>query len=182
MKSYLKIFTEFGPILVFFIMNSKYDIFYATAAFMAATAIVIPIAWKMDGKIPIMPVVIGIFVLFFGSLTLFLQDDTFIKIKPTIVNLLFAFILVFSNTLLKKNILKLLLGSAFKLTEKGWNILNIRWTFFFIFLAILNEFVWRNYSTDTLVTFKLFGILPITLIWAVLQMPLVLKESKEKIK
>ena len=157
MKSYLKIFTEFGPILVFFIMNSKYDIFYATAAFMVATAIVIPIAWKMDGKIPIMPIVIGIFVLFFGSLTLFLQDDTFIKIKPTIVNLLFAFILVFSNTLLKKNILKLLLGSAFKLTEKGWNILNIRWTFFFIFLAILNEFVWRNYSTDTWVTFKLFG-------------------------
>ena len=76
----------------------------------------------------------------------------------------------------------MLLGSAFKLNEKGWNILNIRWTFFFIFLAILNEFVWRNYSTDTWVTFKLFGILPITLIWAVLQMPLVLKESKEKIK
>ena len=89
MKSYIKLFTEFGPIAVFFLMNAKYGIFHATAAFMAATAIAIPIAWKMDGKIPVMPIVVGIFVLFFGSLTLIFHDDTFIKLKPTIVNLLF---------------------------------------------------------------------------------------------
>ena len=180
MKSYIKLFTEFGPIAVFFLMNAQYGIFHATAAFMAATAIAIPIAWKMDGKIPVMPIVVGIFVLFFGSLTLIFHDDTFIKLKPTIVNLLFASILIVSKTYFKKNILKLVLGSAFKLSEKGWNILNTRWTYFFIFLAILNEIVWRNFSTDTWVTFKLFGILPITLIWAALQMPLILKEGKEE--
>ena len=180
MKSYIKLFTEFGPIAVFFLINFKYGIFHATAAFMAAIAIAIPIAWKMDGKIPVMPIVVGIFVLFFGSLTLIFHDDTFIKLKPTIVNLLFASILIVSKTYFKKNILKLVLGSAFKLSERGWNILNTRWTYFFIFLAILNEIVWRNFSTDTWVTFKLFGILPITLIWAALQMPLILKESKEE--
>ena len=182
MKSHIKLFTEFGPIVVFFIINMKYGIFYATASFMAATAIAIPIAWKIDKKIPIMPIVIGIFVLFFGSLTLIFQDDTFIKLKPTIVNLLFAFLLIFSKLILKRNLLKLLLGSAFKLSEKGWDTLNKRWFLFFIFLAIVNEVVWRNFSTDTWVSFKLFGILPITLLWAALQMPLILKETKKEKK
>ena len=182
MNSYIKLFTEFGPIAIFFLANAKYGIFYATACFMIATAIAIPVAWKIDGKLPIVPIVVGLFVVFFGSLTLIFKDDTFIKLKPTIVNLLFAVILIFSKVFFKKNILKLLLGSAFQLTEKGWNILNTRWIFFFIFLAIVNEAVWRNFSTDAWVTFKLFGILPITLLWAAIQMPLILKETKNKNK
>ena len=177
MKSYIKLFTEFGPIAVFFLMNAQYGIFHATAAFMAATAIAIPIAWKMDGKIPVMPIVVGIFVLFFGSLTLIFHDDTFIKLKPTIVNLLFASILIVSKTYFKKNILKLVLGSAFKLSEKGWNILNTRWTYFFIFLAILNEIVWRTQPETTWVNFKVWGILPLTFIFTALQLPLINKHK-----
>ena len=177
MKSYIKLFTEFGPIAVFFLMNAQYGIFHATAAFMAATAIAIPIAWKMDGKIPVMPIVIGIFVLFFGSLTLIFHDDTFIKLKPTIVNLLFAIILIVSKTYFEKNILKLVLGSAFKLSEKGWNILNTRWTYFFIFLAILNELVWRTQPETTWVNFKVWGILPLTFIFTALQVPMINKHK-----
>ena len=180
MKSYIKLITEFSPIAVFFIINFKYGIFYATAAFMAATSVAIPIAWKMEGKIPIVPIFIAVFIMFFGSLTLIFQDDTFIKLKPTIVNILFACILLLSKIFFKKNILKLVLRSALNLSDMGWDVLNTRWICFFVFLAILNEIVWRNFSTDTWVTFKLFGILPITIIWAAIQMPLILKESIKK--
>ena len=177
MKPILKLLTEIGPLAVFFIGNAKFGIFYATAAFMLATALVIPISWKMEGKMPIMPIVIGIFVVFFGSLTLLLQDETFIKLKPTIVNLVFAAALIICRLGFNINLLKIIFDKAFNLTDRGWKLLNIRWSLFFIFLAILNEFVWRNYSTDTWVTFKLFGIMPITIVWTIAQMPLVMKET-----
>lgn len=180
MKPFLKLITEVGPLAVFFIGNAKYGIFYATGAFMIATAIAIPISWKIEGKLPIMPIVIGVFVVFFGSLTLLFQDDTFIKLKPTIVNLVFASGLIISRVFFKINVLKIVFDKAFNLSERGWRILNIRWSMFFIFLAILNEIVWRNYSTDTWVTFKLFGIMPLTIVWTLAQMPLVLKETIKK--
>ena len=180
MQPLLKLITEVGPLAIFFIGNAKYGIFYATGAFMIATAVVIPISWKMEGKLPIMPIVIGIFVVFFGSLTLLLQDETFIKLKPTIVNLVFASALIICRLLFKINLLKIVFDKAFNLTERGWRLLNIRWSLFFIFLAVLNEYVWRNYSTDIWVSFKLFGIMPITIIWTIAQMPLVMKETIKK--
>ena len=180
MKPLIKLITEVGPLAVFFIGNSKFGIFPATAAFMVATAIAIPISWKIEGKLPIMPIIIGVFVVFFGSLTLIFQDPTFIKIKPTIVNLVFAAGLIISRTFFQKNVLKIIFNKAFNLTEKGWRILNIRWSFFFIFLAILNEIVWRNYSTEIWISFKLWGIMPLTIIWTLAQMPLVTKETVKK--
>ena len=133
MKPLLKLITEVGPLAVFFIGNAKYGIFYATGAFMIATAIAIPISWKIEGKLPIMPIVIGIFVVFFGSLTLLFQDETFIKLKPTIVNLVFASGLIISRVFFKINVLKIVFDKAFNLTERGWTVLNIRWSMFFIF-------------------------------------------------
>ena len=180
MKPLLKLITEVGPLAVFFIGNSKFGIFPATAAFMVATAIAIPISWKIEGKLPIMPIIIGIFVVFFGSLTLIFQDPTFIKIKPTIVNLVFAAGLIISRTFFQKNVLKIIFNKAFNLTERGWRVLNIRWSFFFIFLAILNEIVWRNYSTEIWISFKLWGIMPLTIVWTLAQMPLVSKETIKK--
>lgn len=180
MKPLIKLITEVGPLAVFFIGNSKFGIFPATAAFMVATAIAIPISWKIEGKLPIMPIIIGIFVVFFGSLTLIFQDPTFIKIKPTIVNLVFAAGLIISRTFFQKNVLKIIFNKAFNLTERGWRVLNIRWSFFFIFLAILNEIVWRNYSTEIWISFKLWGIMPLTIVWTLAQMPLVSKETIKK--
>ena len=180
MKPLIKLITEVGPLAVFFIGNSKFGIFPATAAFMVATAIAIPISWKIEGKLPIMPIIIGIFVVFFGSLTLIFQDPTFIKIKPTIVNLVFAAGLIISRTFFQKNVLKIIFNKAFNLTERGWRILNIRWSFFFICLAILNEIVWRNYSTEIWISFKLWGIMPLTIVWTLAQMPLVSKETIKK--
>jgi intracellular septation protein len=180
MKPIIKLITDVGPLAVFFIGNAKFGIFYATAAFMAATAVAIPISWKIEGKLPIMPIIIAVFVVFFGSLTLFFQDETFIKIKPTIVNLVFASGLIISRTFFQINVLKIIFDKAFNLSERGWKVLNIRWSFFFIFLAILNEIMWRNYSTDTWVAFKLFGIMPLTIVWTLAQMPLVLKETIKK--
>ena len=180
MKPLIKLITEVGPLAVFFIGNAKFGIFPATAAFMIATAIAIPISWKIEGKLPIMPIIIGIFVVFFGSLTLIFQDPTFIKIKPTIVNLVFAFGLIISRSFFNTNVLKIIFNKAFNLTEKGWRVLNIRWSFFFIFLAILNEIVWRNYSTEIWISFKLWGIMPLTIIWTLAQMPLVSKETIKK--
>ena len=177
MKPLIKLITEVGPLAVFFIGNSKFGIFPATAAFMVATAIAIPISWKIEGKLPIMPIIIGVFVVFFGSLTLIFQDPTFIKIKPTIVNLVFAAGLIISRTFFQKNVLKIIFNKAFNLTERGWRVLNIRWSFFFIFLAILNEIVWRNYSTEIWISFKLWGIMPLTILWTLAQMPLVSKET-----
>ena len=180
MKPLIKLITEVGPLAVFFIGNAKFGIFPATAAFMIATAIAIPISWKIEGKLPIMPIIIGVFVVFFGSLTLIFQDPTFIKIKPTIVNLVFAAGLIISRTFFQKNVLKIIFNKAFNLTERGWRVLNIRWSFFFIFLAILNEIVWRNYSTEIWISFKLWGIMPLTIVWTLAQMPLVSKETIKK--
>jgi intracellular septation protein len=169
--TWTKLIIELGPLLVFFATNAVAGIFAGTAAFMVATVISLAAARLRYHKIPIMPIVSGVIVLVFGGLTLFLRDETFIKLKPTIVYSMFALLLA-AGLLLKKPLLELLFGSAFALTEEGWRKLTHRWIAFFIAMAIVNELVWRNFSTDTWVSFKAFGFLPLTLLFTLAQMPL----------
>lgn len=172
----IKLLVEFGPLVVFFYCNSHYGIYGGTAAFMAATAISLVASRLLLGKIPVMPLVTGVFVFIFGGLTVWLQNDTFIKLKPTIVNLLFSAMLL-GGLLLDKPLLRHLFGDAFKLDEAGWRKLTLRWGLFFVVLAVLNEFVWRNYSTDTWVTFKTFGIMPLSFVFAISQVGVIMRHQ-----
>ncbi len=167
----LKLAIELGPLLVFFGTNAAAGIYAGTAAFMAATIVSLVVAWFAYHKVPIMPLVSGVIVLVFGGLTLYLRDETFIKLKPTIVYTLFA-VLLGAGLVWKKPVLELLFGAAFTLTEEGWRKLTLRWGLFFAVMAVVNELVWRNVSTDTWVSFKAFGFLPLTFLFAVLQVPL----------
>ena len=198
MRPWLKLAIEAGPLVVFFLVNGRkglpefrhlwlpddaeplvgQSLFEATGAFMIATLIALVIGWSLERKLPVMPLVSGIFVLFFGGLTLMLADETFIKLKPTLVNILFSGIL-FGGLAIGKSLLKPVFGAAVKLSERGWRILTWRWAIFFIILAILNEIVWRSFSTDFWVSFKLFGIMPLTFIFAASQTPLFLREQIE---
>lgn len=183
----IKMGVEFGPLLVFFLVNAqagkyiadpKQAIFYGTGAFMIATVIALFASRRLLGRIPAMPLISGVFVMLFGGLTLWLQDDHFIKLKPTIVNALFAAILI-GGLLTGRSFLKLVFGDVFRLTEEGWRQLTIRWALFFIALASLNEVVWRNFSTDFWVSFKVFAILPLTMVFALCQIGL-LKRHESK--
>jgi len=175
---------ELGPLVVFFLLNSRAhqifgneqaeNIFYATGIFMVATVISLGYSYARFRKVPTMPLVSGIFILIFGALTIWLQDELFIKVKPTIVNGLFATGLL-GAAALGKPILKQLFDGAFRITDKGWMVLTIRWGLFFVFLAIVNEVVWRNFSTDFWVSFKLFGIMPLTIIFGMAQIPILTK-------
>ncbi len=179
-----KLLLETGPLVVFFVCNSyaveifgateKTKIFWATGAFMVATTIALIASRVLFKRLPVMPLVGGVFVLGFGAITLFLQDEFFIKIKPTVVNLMFASIL-FGGLLMGHALLKFLFGEVFKLQERGWKLLTFRWACFFVFLAILNEFIWRSFSTDFWAGFKLFGVMPITMIFAISQVGLLNK-------
>ena len=166
----LKLALEIGPLALFFLTNAKAGIFWATAVFMVAILVSLTITWLLERRLPILPLVTGVFVLVFGGLTLILQDELFIKLKPTIVNTLFAIIL-FGGLFWGKSFLKSLMGSMFRMTDQGWRILTIRWALFFILLAVLNEIVWRNTSTDTWVSFKVFGIMPLTILFSLIQLP-----------
>jgi intracellular septation protein len=167
----LKLLVEVGPLVVFFVMNARAGIFWGTGGFMVATVISLVASRILFGRVPVMPLVTGVFVLVFGGLTLWLQDDHFIKIKPTIVNALFAGAL-FAGLLAGHSLLKIVFGEVFRLTDEGWRKLTIRWACFFTFLALLNEVVWRSFSTDVWVSFKVFGIMPLTMIFAIAQMGL----------
>jgi intracellular septation protein len=153
-------------------------IFIATALFMAATAIALITSWIMTRSLPIMPLISGIVVLIFGALTLYLHNETFIKMKPTIVNALFGIILL-GGLYFGKSLLGYVFDSAFKLDAEGWRKLTMRWGIFFLFLAVLNEVVWRSFSTDFWVAFKVWGTMPITLLFTFAQMPLVMRHSLE---
>jgi len=172
----LKLALEVGPLVIFFVCNAKLGIFYATAAFMVATCISLTASRVLLKRIPILALVTGIFVLAFGFLTIYLHDDTFIKIKPTIVNVLFAAILA-AGLYFRRNILKLVLGEVLHLSEEGWRLLTLRWAGFFIFLALLNEVVWRNFSTATWVGFKSFGIMPLTFLFMMSQITLIMRHQ-----
>jgi intracellular septation protein len=167
----MKLAIELGPLLVFFGTNAAAGIYAGTAAFMVATLVSLAFARFRYHKLPVMPLVSGVIVLAFGALTLYLRDDTFIKLKPTIVYSMFA-VLLMAGLLMRKPVLELLFGPVVSLAEEGWRKLTVRWACFFIAMAVLNEFVWRNFSTDTWVSFKVFGFLPLTLLFALLQVPL----------
>jgi intracellular septation protein len=170
----IKLAVELGPLLVFFVANSRYGIFAGTGAFMVATVVALITSRTLLGRIATMPLVTSVFVLVFGGLTLWLQDDHFIKIKPTIVNGLFAAIL-FAGLASGRLFLKIVFGDVMRISEEGWRVLTLRWALFFVFLALLNEVVWRGFSTDTWVAFKVFGIMPITFVFALSQIGLLKK-------
>lgn len=172
----LRLALDLGPLLLFFGVNAYYGIFAATGVFMVAILIALIVSRMLTGQFAKMPLVTAVFVLVFGGLTLYLQDETFIKIKPTIIYLLFAGILL-GGLLVNRVFLASLMGDAFDLTETGWRKLTVRWGGFFVVLAILNEIVWRSTSTDTWVAFKTFGLLPLTLIFAASQAGLLMKHS-----
>ncbi len=171
MHPVVKLVTEIGPLVVFFFTNAKFGIFAATGAFMVVTVIALAVSYTVNRRIAVLPLVTGVFVIVFGGLTLWLNNELFIKLKPTIVNTLFATIL-FGGLAFGRSLLQIVLDSVFELTDEGWRKLTFRWALFFVLLAILNEIVWRNFSTDAWVNFKVFGIMPITMIFAMSQLPL----------
>ena len=179
MKSLSKLLIDIGPLAVFFIFYSRSGLQASILPFMIATVIAVLFSYVLEKRIPIMPTVGALIILLFGGLTIYFDNEIFFKMKPTIINLLFAVIL-FGGNLINKPLLKLLLGAALKLEEAGWNILTQRWIAFFIALAILNEIVWRTQSTDIWVNFKVFGILPITFIFTMTQFPLIKKYQIEE--
>jgi intracellular septation protein len=170
----LKLVFEFVPLVIFFAGNYLYNLQVATAALMVATVISLIASRVVLKKLPVMPLVTGAVVLVFGGLTLFLQDDTFIKIKPTVVNLLFAVALA-GGLIFGRSLIKIVLEDAIKLQDEGWRKLTVRWAMFFVFLAILNEIVWRGFSTQTWVAFKSFGIMPLTFLFMMAQIGLLQK-------
>ncbi|MGF1454184.1 MAG: septation protein A [Alphaproteobacteria bacterium] len=166
-----KLALDLGPLVLFFVVNGRSGIMAATAVFMVAITVALGITYAIERKLAPMPLVTGVFVLIFGSLTLALDNELFIKLKPTIVNLLFAGILI-AGLMMDRPLMKFLFQDAFHLTDEGWRKLTIRWTAFFVFLAVLNEIIWRNFSTDFWVAFKVWGNIPITVIFGLAQIPL----------
>lgn len=193
----LKLALEMGPLLLFFLANNKpalfapllrpffnetmltgpqAGIFTATAVFMVALLVSLVASRILVGHLPIMPIVSAVVVTVFGGLTLYLQDDLFIKLKPTIVNALFGAVLL-GGLFFGKSLLSYVLDSVMAIDDEGWRKLTLRWGLFFLFLAVLNEVVWRTQSTDFWVNFKVFGTIPITMIFAMLQTPMIMRHQ-----
>jgi len=167
----LKIGLELGPLVLFFAANAYGGIYAATGAFMVATLAALALMWVLARRIAVVPLVSGAVVLVFGGLTLWLQDDHFIKLKPTIVNAVFG-VLLLGGLVAKKPLLPYVFDGMVRLTDEGWRALTIRWGVFFLVMAAANEVVWRMFSTDTWVSFKTFGYLPLTFAFAMAQAPL----------
>ncbi len=177
----LKLALDIGPLILFFAANAKFGIYAATGAFMAAVLIALAVSYVLTKHLAVMPLVTAVIVLVFGGLTLVLHDDLFIKLKPTIIYVLFAGALV-GGLVFDKPLLGMVFDSVFHLREEGWRKLTWRWALFFFALAILNEIVWRTQTTDFWVSFKLFGVVPLTFLFAALQVPLITKYSTESNK
>jgi intracellular septation protein len=175
----LKLVLDIGPLILFFAANSKFGIFAATAGFMVAVLIALAVSYVLTRHIEVMPIVTAIIVLIFGGLTLVLHDELFIKLKPTIIYLLFGGTLL-GGLALGKPLLGMVFDQMFHLTDEGWRKLTWRWVLFFFALAVLNEIVWRTQTTDFWVSFKLFGVVPLTFLFGALQMPLINKYSVER--
>jgi intracellular septation protein len=176
-KSFLKFITDFGPLLIFFVIyyRSGNNLTVAIPPLIISTLIAVVIIYFVEKKIPYVPLIGATIISLFGGLTLYFNNPIFIYMKPTIVNFIFAAILVISNIFFNKNFLKLFLQTAFQLNDEGWKKLNFRWAYFFVFLAILNEIVWRTQPETTWVNFKVWGMLPITIIFTAMQLPLINK-------
>ena len=173
-----KLATELGPLLIFFFANAKFNLFVATGAFMVAIVVALVASWMVTRHIPVMALVTGVIVLVFGTLTLVLHDETFIKVKPTIIYGLFAAVLG-GGLLFGRSFIAIMFDQMFNLTAEGWRKLTLRWTLFFFAMAALNEIIWRTQTTDFWVGFKAFGVIPITMVFAMLQMPLIKRYSRE---
>ncbi|MGN6309529.1 MAG: septation protein A [Xanthobacteraceae bacterium] len=173
-----KLATELGPLLIFFFANAKFNLFVATGAFMVAIVVALVASWMVTRHIPVMALVTGVIVLVFGTLTLVLHDETFIKVKPTIIYGLFAAVLG-GGLLFGRSFIAIMFDQMFNLTSEGWRKLTLRWTLFFVAMALLNEVIWRTQTTDFWVAFKAFGVIPITMVFAMLQMPLIKRYSRE---
>jgi intracellular septation protein len=173
MSAAVKLLIEAGPLVAFFLTNWLAGIFWGTGIFMAATAAALLLSWLLTRKLAIMPLISAGFVAVFGILTLWLHDDTFIKVKVTLINGLFG-VLLLGGLLFGQTFLKFVMGEALKMTDEGWRSLTIRWGIFFLCIAVVNEVVWRSVSTDTWVNFKV-ALLPVTLVFALLQAPMMTK-------
>jgi intracellular septation protein len=174
----LKLALDVGPLVLFVIANARFGIFAATGSFMVAIVAALLVSYAMTRQWPIMPVVTAIVVLVFGGLTLALHDETFIKLKPTIIYVLFGGTLL-AGYVFDKSFLAIVLDSVFHLTEEGWRKLTLRWGLFFFALAVLNEVIWRTQSTDFWVNFKLYGFVPLTFVFAAMQYPLLVRHAAE---
>ena len=175
MNKFLKIISDFGPLLIFFIFYKKYGMIEAILPLIVATVISIIIMYCFEKKISPMPIIGAVLVSVFGGLTIYFDNKVFFYMKPTIINILFALILMYGKFFLKKSLLQLLLENSIKLKDEGWKILTDRWIYFFIFLAFLNEMVWRTQSEEIWVQFKVFGILPITFVFTIFQIRIIEK-------
>jgi intracellular septation protein len=178
-KSFLKFIADFGPLLIFFTIYYKNgnDLSAAIPPLIVATIIAVIVVYFVERKIPYVPLVGGVIISLFGGLTLYFDNPVFLYMKPTIINIVFAFILILGKIFFNKNFLKFFFKTAFQLDEMGWNKLNFRWAYFFIFLALVNEIVWRTQPETTWVNFKVWGILPLTFIFTALQLPMINKHK-----
>ena len=181
-KSLLKFITDFGPLLIFFFFyyDSNKDLKVAIPPFIIATIISLVVVWFLEKKIPMVPLLGGVLITFFGGLTIYFDNPVFIYIKPTIINLLFGLALLFGKYFTDEPILKKMLGKSISLTNEGWEILNKRWMLFFFALAILNELVWRTQSEEFWVNFKVWGLLPITFIFTAFQVSIITKHKMDE--
>jgi len=176
LKPGLKFLLEMGPLVLFFLAYNRFGIFAGTATLMAATVIALAVTYALTKHLPVMPMVTAAMVLVFGGATLLLHDATFVKMKATIVYLLFAAALL-GGLLFGKALLSVAFDSVMNLTEEGWRKLTLRWGLFFIAMAAVNEFVWRTQTEDFWVKFKVFGFVPLTILFAISQTPLMLKHE-----
>ena len=174
-KSFLKFVADFGPLFIFFTIyyKSGNNLAVAIPPLIIATIVSVIAIYFLENKIPYIPLFGGIIISLFGGLTLYFDNPIFIYIKPTIVNIIFAAVLIIGKTVFNRNFLEVFFKAAFQLDEQGWSKLNSRWAYFFIFLAILNEVIWRTQPETTWVNFKVWGMLPITFIFTALQLPLI---------
>ena len=178
-KSFLKFIADFGPLLIFFTIyyKSGNNLSAAIPPLIIATIVAVGLVYFIEKKIPYVPLIGGIIISLFGGLTLYFDNPVFLYMKPTIINIIFAITLILGKILFNKNLLKIFFKTAFQLNEIGWNKLNFRWAYFFIFLAFINEIIWRTQPETTWVNFKVWGILPITFIFTALQLPMINKHK-----
>ena len=176
-KSFIKFITDFGPLLIFFTFyyRSEKNLTVAIPPFIVATIIALAVVWFSEKKIPMVPLLGGIFITLFGGLTIYFDNPIFIYIKPTIINILFGCGLLVGKFFTDEPLLKKMLGNSLSLTEEGWKVLNSRWVYFFFGLALLNEIIWRTQSEEFWVNFKVWGILPITIIFTAFQISVINK-------
>ena len=181
-KSLIKFITDFGPLLIFFIIyyNSGKNLKVAIPPLIIATIVAVVIVWFLEKKIPYIPLLGGILISLFGGLTIYFNNPIFIYMKPTIINILFGLALFFGKYFSREPVLKKILGKSIKLNDMGWQILNIRWMYFFFFLALVNELVWRTQTEEFWVNFKVWGLLPLTFSFTILQVNIINKYRSDE--